>query len=202
MDCTEVEKLVLAKFSLKNEAQIQWEAMGRVHEGDGIPTTFEVFKTEFEKKYVPNMARDMKETKFARLVQGQMLVADFEAKYTDLSWYTPHVVTTPREKACKFQEGLTLLIQNRLALLMIEDYSNVYERALVIEDTANRLAVDWQFQQKRRPGGQVALAIPDRRRDHLCSSISKAIHYCSVLSVVGLILVIVKHVMTVARSIT
>lgn len=80
MDCTKAEKLVLAKFSLKNEARIWWEAMGRVHEGDGIPTTFEVFKTEFEKKYVPNVLRDRKEAMFARLVQGQMLVADFEAK--------------------------------------------------------------------------------------------------------------------------
>lgn len=28
MDCTEVEKLKLAEFTLKNEAQIRWEAMG------------------------------------------------------------------------------------------------------------------------------------------------------------------------------
>lgn len=69
---------------MKNEAHIWWEAMGRVHEGDGVPMTYEVFKAEFEKKYVPNLARDWKAVEFAWLVQGQMLVVEYEAKFSKL----------------------------------------------------------------------------------------------------------------------
>lgn len=58
MDYIKAEKFKLAKFSLKNEGQIWWESMGRVHEGDGAPMSYEVFKVKFEKKYDPNMARD------------------------------------------------------------------------------------------------------------------------------------------------
>lgn len=71
---------------------------------------------QFKKKYVPNVAKDKKAKEFARLVQGQMLMADYEAKFIDLSRYAPHVVASAREKARKFQEGLTPYIQNRLAI--------------------------------------------------------------------------------------
>lgn len=54
MDCIEAEKLKLAEFSLKNEAQVWWEVMGGVNEGDGVPMSYDVFEAEFEKKYVPN----------------------------------------------------------------------------------------------------------------------------------------------------
>lgn len=37
---------------------------------------------------------------------------------------------------------------------MIEDYDDTYVWQFLIEDTANRLAIDRQFQQKRRPDGQ------------------------------------------------
>lgn len=52
-----------------------------------------------------------------------------------------------KEKAHKFCEGLVPYIQNTLAPLMIESYIDPYERALVIEDTAQRLADDRQFHQ-------------------------------------------------------
>lgn len=44
-------------------------------------------------------------------------------------------------------------LQHRLAPLIIEDYAEAYEKALVIEQSSQRLASDKQGQQKKRPGG-------------------------------------------------
>lgn len=117
--------------------------MGRVHEGDEVSMSYEIFNVEFEKKFVLNVARDRKAAEFSRLVR--LAVAEYEAKFSELSRCSPHVVTALREKFCKFQEGLIPFIQNRLAPLMIEGYADAYERALLIKDTANRLAEDRQF---------------------------------------------------------
>lgn len=59
-----MKKHKLAEFSLKNEAQIWWDVMGRVHEGDRVPMSYELFKVEFEKKYVPNTARSVWQSPF------------------------------------------------------------------------------------------------------------------------------------------
>lgn len=50
----------MAKFSLKVEAHVWWESMGRAHARDGVLITYEIFKTEFKKKYLPNVVRDKK----------------------------------------------------------------------------------------------------------------------------------------------
>lgn len=47
---------------------------------------------EFIKKYIPNVARDRKATEFRELMQGQKMVVDYEAKFTELSRYAPQVI--------------------------------------------------------------------------------------------------------------
>lgn len=51
--------------------------------------SYDVFRMEFNKKYIPNVARDWKATEFQDLVQGQMNVVDYEAKFIELSRYVP-----------------------------------------------------------------------------------------------------------------
>lgn len=70
MDCTEPEKLKLAEFSLKNKAKVWWKSVRRVHEDDKESIGYELYRVVFEKKYVPSVARDRKETEFAWLVWG------------------------------------------------------------------------------------------------------------------------------------
>lgn len=61
-------KILLNGFFLKAEAQVWWEFMGRVHACDGMPISYKVFRTKFEKKYIPNVVRDKKAAEFVQLV--------------------------------------------------------------------------------------------------------------------------------------
>ena len=44
--------------------------------------------------------------KFVHLEQRDLTVAQYEAKFTELSCFAPQLIATEEEKALKFQDGL------------------------------------------------------------------------------------------------
>lgn len=54
-----------------------------------MPISYDVFRMEFDKRYSSNIARDRKVAEFQNLVQGQMNVVDYEAKFVEFSRYPP-----------------------------------------------------------------------------------------------------------------
>lgn len=129
--CSDEENLLLTEFSLEGDALIWWELMGCVHACDQVPINYEIFKLGFDKKYITNVARNRKAAEFAQLVQGQMLVTNYEAKFAKLSRYAPHAVDTEGEKACKFHEDSPRIpSQNKMAPLVMEDYTGAFQRQL------------------------------------------------------------------------
>lgn len=82
-------------------------------------------------------------------MQGQMSVVDYEAKFAELSRYSPQVIATEREKAKKLVEGLAPHIREKVAPLMIE-YGDIFRRALVAEDTEKKHAVGQQASPKQK----------------------------------------------------
>lgn len=54
-----------------------------------MPISYDVFQMEFDKRYSSNIERDRKVAEFQNLVQGQMNVVDYDAKFVELSHYAP-----------------------------------------------------------------------------------------------------------------
>ncbi|XP_020978195.1 uncharacterized protein LOC107636864 [Arachis ipaensis] len=63
-------------YQLQGEAQYWWQGTRRILQPDGAAIPWEVFRTEFYKKYFPNSARNAKELELMQLKQGQMTVAE------------------------------------------------------------------------------------------------------------------------------
>lgn len=63
---------------------------------------------------------------------------EYETKFVDLAQYAPHMISTPREKAQKFQEDLAPWIKSRLASLMIQDYGDASRKTMIVEDNSLR----------------------------------------------------------------
>lgn len=78
-----------------------------------------------------------------------MSVSEYNAKFTELSRYVSQVIDTEKENAQKFQEGLVYYVNSRITPLKITGYEEAYERALVIEDTSGRPALERQAQQRQ-----------------------------------------------------
>lgn len=134
MQCTEVQKVRFATHMLTGEAGQWWKMTKRITPViDGPDATWEMFLDLFNKKYFPACVRAEKQKEFVDLEQGEMTVAEYEAKFTELSRYYPELVANEFQRAKKFERGLKGIIRVRLTPLMLETYASVVERALLIE---------------------------------------------------------------------
>ncbi|RVW67380.1 Transposon Ty3-G Gag-Pol polyprotein [Vitis vinifera] len=61
--------------------------------------SYAAFMEAFYKKYFPDSVRRQKVGEFIRLEQGDMTVAQYEAKFTELSRFSPQLIATEEEKA-------------------------------------------------------------------------------------------------------
>ncbi|KAL4643006.1 hypothetical protein ACB092_02G061200 [Castanea dentata] len=132
--CTEVQKVSFASFMLKGEAEHWWRSTKKTLplEEDEI-LTWSIFLEAFYEKYFPESVRDEKEVEFMELIQGNKTVLQYEAKFTELSRFAPHIVADDVRKAKKFQRGLRPSIRTRMAALRLKSYSEVVETAKVVE---------------------------------------------------------------------
>jgi len=60
-------------------------------EASGDAVTWVRFKSEFLKKYFPEDLRNKKEAEFLNLKQGSLSVAEYAAKYEELSRFYPYI---------------------------------------------------------------------------------------------------------------
>ncbi|XP_028080091.1 uncharacterized protein LOC114281735 [Camellia sinensis] len=127
--CSEVQKVLLATYTPKDEARRWWLLIRNGHEN----MTWTQFNTIFYDKYFPQCFQDRKVSEFQELKQGRMSVAEYEAKFTELARFAPHMVDTDYKKAHKFEGGLDLDILDRVGVLSLPMYVNVLDRALMEE---------------------------------------------------------------------
>ncbi|RVW22176.1 Transposon Ty3-G Gag-Pol polyprotein [Vitis vinifera] len=116
---------------------------------DQGPITWRQFRKAFYKKYFPDSVRRQKVGEFIRLEQGDMTVAQYEAKFTELSRFSPQLIATEEEKALKFQDGLKPYLKNKISILKLGVYSEVVDRALIAEKDNEELH-QYREQQRKR----------------------------------------------------
>ncbi|XP_028084193.1 uncharacterized protein LOC114285342 [Camellia sinensis] len=121
------EKVLLATYTLKDEAQ-RWWLLVRNSNGN---MSWAQFNTIFYDKYFPQCFRDRKVSEFQKLKQGRISVAEYEAWFTELARFAPHMVDMDYKKARKFEGGLDLDILDRVGVLNLPTYVNVLDKALM-----------------------------------------------------------------------
>ena len=86
---------------------------------------------------------------FVCLEQRDLTVAQYEAKFTELSRFAPQLIATEEEKALKFQDGLKPYLKNKISILKLGVYLEVVDRAL-IADKDNEELHQYRKQQRKR----------------------------------------------------
>ena len=112
------------------------------------PLEWENFKDVFFKKYFLRSVRRQKESEFIQLRQGNMIVAKYEIKFTQLSRFSSYLISTEERKAFRFQDDLSPFFKDELSLHKLETYSVVVESALLTERSAKELQ-KYREQHKR-----------------------------------------------------
>ncbi|KAL8114916.1 hypothetical protein AgCh_021664 [Apium graveolens] len=91
------QKTKFISYFLKGEANYWWESTRALEGGEFI--TWERFTELFLEKYFPRYMKNQMEIKFLNLTQGDLSVAEYEAKFTELARFVPDQVDTDEKKA-------------------------------------------------------------------------------------------------------
>ncbi|MQL81385.1 hypothetical protein Taro_013845 [Colocasia esculenta] len=96
-------------------ADVWWASLLRTRFEDGaIDVAWDEFVRLFPAKFVPEHVQDRMEQEFLSLAQGSMTVLEYEARFSELSKYAPHIVADERRKTKKFVMGLKPSLRTRL----------------------------------------------------------------------------------------
>ncbi|KAK2975915.1 hypothetical protein RJ640_000680 [Escallonia rubra] len=107
--------------------------------------TWELFKTEFNKNYIPQSVKPKREAEFQNFEQGNLTAQQYATKFTSLARHASYLVEGEDKRARKFQDGLKPEIQEKISIRNVHDYYEMVERALLIEKS------DGDIQRKRAP---------------------------------------------------
>ncbi|MQM23788.1 hypothetical protein Taro_056857 [Colocasia esculenta] len=100
---------------LQERADVWWASLLRTRFEDGaIDVAWDEFVRLYQAKFVPEHVQDRMEQEFLSLAQGSMTVLEYEARFSKLSKYAPHIVADERRKTKKFVMGLKPSLRARL----------------------------------------------------------------------------------------
>ncbi|RVX19816.1 Retrovirus-related Pol polyprotein from transposon 17.6 [Vitis vinifera] len=100
-------------------------------------------------KEADHCVRRQKVGEFVRLERGDLTVAQYEAKFTELSRFAPQLIATKEEKTLKFHDGLKPYLKNKISILKLGVYSEVVDKALNAEKDNEELH-QYREQQRKR----------------------------------------------------
>ncbi|XP_038711390.1 uncharacterized protein LOC120005682 [Tripterygium wilfordii] len=95
--------------------------------------TWAEFEEVFSDKYVPLTFRETMAQEFLELCQGSMTVAEYEAKFEELSRFGRMYIPDDAARAAKFRMGLHPSVSEKFATTMTTSYREVVESACMAE---------------------------------------------------------------------
>ncbi|XP_020262967.1 uncharacterized protein LOC109838941 [Asparagus officinalis] len=114
------------------------------------PILWETFTERFNRKYFPLSARDELLRRFVELKQGGRTVDEYEAEFSSLSRYAPHLVTDPMIRRHQFQKGLDKYIRMALVGRALATHDAVLDAVREIE-SVHKEPKDSHVIQSRTP---------------------------------------------------
>ncbi|GFZ19448.1 hypothetical protein Acr_28g0001530 [Actinidia rufa] len=127
--CGEQQKVEIGSYLLTGAASRWWNLKGIREPG----MNWAQFKVIFKEKYVPRALQNAKCAEFEHLKQTGKTIADYEAAFTNLAEYAPHLVATDEMRARRFEDGLRYEIKRVIRPLVLPTYADVLDRAIIVE---------------------------------------------------------------------
>ncbi|XP_058076352.1 uncharacterized protein LOC131224931 [Magnolia sinica] len=96
--------------------------------------TWEEFVVCFDQKFFPKHIREQRALEFETLVQGEMMVSQYEARFIVLSRFASYIIDDEKRKARRFVSGLLPVLRSRGVGHLLTTFDEVVHRALVYEE--------------------------------------------------------------------
>ncbi|XP_004516299.1 uncharacterized protein [Cicer arietinum] len=134
--CPEGQKVHLGTFMLTEEVEHWWNNARQHLDNAGAAITWAVFKNMFLVKYFPGDIRNRKEMEFVKLEQGNMSVAEYAAKFEELSRHYPLYVGEAGEKSkcIMFEMGVRPEIKKHIGMKEICDFPTLVNKRRIYDE--------------------------------------------------------------------
>ncbi|MQL68889.1 hypothetical protein Taro_001165 [Colocasia esculenta] len=93
------------------------------------------FKEYFNNKYFSDRVQERKAAEFTNLKQRSLSIAEYEAQFSKLARYAPHLVQTERLKAKRFMSTLRPQYITQLGPMDLQTYPEMVRKALLLKDS-------------------------------------------------------------------
>ncbi|XP_077219743.1 uncharacterized protein LOC143853933 [Tasmannia lanceolata] len=152
MNCNRNEDRVkYATYMLEGRALHWWKGIQRKYEHHQGPFTWAMFRTEFLARFFSHSSLYRKHEEFTQLVQGDMTVDEYEAKFDRLASFVPSLVRDDEAKRNKFEFRLAMYLKKGIAgSIAPESYKDLVERAKKLEVVHQEARAYAQANQKKR----------------------------------------------------
>ncbi|XP_074572635.1 uncharacterized protein LOC141829120 [Curcuma longa] len=134
--CSEWEKVELAAFHLRDEAEIWWATQRTIIGEQNI--TWARFREIFESQYFPLSYQMTRRQEFQSLQQKGRTVMEYNADFSRLARFCPELVAEDRSRMLQFVQGLDGHLQVKIAGFGLSSYREALDRALLIESAQQR----------------------------------------------------------------
>ncbi|XP_027071984.1 uncharacterized protein [Coffea arabica] len=134
LNYTKQRQVNFAVFQIEGLARAWWNVIRAKWEREQIAWIWANFIREFNEKYLPSLVQERREDEFIGLRQETQSVAEYETKFTKLSKFVSELVATERGRVKRFIQGLNLKIQEALAVVQVNTFTEALEKAQRIED--------------------------------------------------------------------
>ncbi|XP_024025887.1 uncharacterized protein LOC112092890 [Morus notabilis] len=139
-----------AVYKMEGLSNTWWKQVKRRMDVTGL--TWEQFETLFNEQYFPQSYREEKALEFMSLLQGDMSVREYEAKFNDLSRFAPSLVESEPMRCLKFEKGLKNSVRRSLVALRIRNFRDLVATATRVEH--DNLA----YHQSKEATGRVSIS--------------------------------------------
>ncbi|KAI0502094.1 hypothetical protein KFK09_017040 [Dendrobium nobile] len=160
-------KVPLAVFLFEGEAERWWIGQQRekFQGKTNAEITWDEFTTVFRMWFVPPSAQRQMQEAFMRLEQGRMTVMQYEIEFTALARYASHLIPTAEEKCYRFLHRLNRELRHLLVPFRIHEFSELVERARLIEIDLTTPVSRYEDTRRRRDETSSRRDEPSRERD-------------------------------------
>ena len=133
------KKVLYAAYKFTGIATKWWETKEKLLIRDlmGVEIFWTLFKKEFNDRFFPRAQQKLRAREFQNLVQGNLIVELYAAKFMELARFAINLVPNDESMAERFQEGLLPWIRDKVACLEIKDFTKLVSVASITEKGHN-----------------------------------------------------------------
>ena len=135
------KRVLFVPIQLKGTASDWWRGVRAARTPVYGPPTWEVFKQQFNAKYIPESFKQEMSAALDNIQQWNRSVDEYEAEFSKIVHFVDRVKTDEQEKARKFFVGLNQRYREVMGLRPPTDYVTVVEQARGMEMQGRLTAV-------------------------------------------------------------